>query len=94
MIKKIVFAGLLALLFYSNAFAEFSIYTIDGKFEAVFPAKPQFTGELGEGKQKHRSYNYTDENSLIVYTATYQVGRAVFANKDIPKALSNRAFKV
>lgn len=89
MIKKIACVGIFTLLFYGNAFAEFFIYTIDGKFDAVFPAKPQFTGEIGEGDQKHRSYNYTDENSLIVYTATYQVGRAVYAKKDIPEALSN-----
>ena len=89
MIKRLISVSVLFLVFSSNAFAEFSIYTIDKKFEAVFPANPQFTGELGEGIQKHRSYNYTDESNLIVYTATYQVGKTRFKKSDVSEALSN-----
>lgn len=74
MIKQIISAGILFLLAYGNAFAEFKAYTIDNKFEAAFPAKPQFHGELGQGEAKHRGYNYVDEDNAIVYTAIYQVG--------------------
>lgn len=89
MIKQVVRAGILFFLLSSNAFAEFAIYTIDNEFEAVFPANPQFAGELGEGKQKHRSYNFTDEGNLVVYTATYQVGETRFKKSDVSAALSN-----
>jgi len=82
-------AGLLALFLCGNALAEFAIYTIDEEFEAVFPAKPQFIGEFGKGKLKYRSYNYTDEEGLIVYTATYQVGKNVVPKGGISEALSN-----
>ena len=89
MIKQIISVGVLFLLLSGNAFAEFAVYTIDNKFEAVFPANPQFAGELGEGKQKHRGYNYADESNLIVYTATYQVGETHFKKSDVSEALSN-----
>lgn len=89
MVKQFVRAGILFFLLSSNVFAEFAIYSIDDKFEAVFPANPQFAGELGEGKQKHRSYNYTDEGNLVVYTATYQVDKTRFKNSDVSAALSS-----
>ena len=89
MIRNVISSGVLSFLLCGNVFAEFSIYTIDQRFEAVFPATPQFTGEVGEGEQKHKSYNYTDEGNLIIYTATYQVGRKIFSERDISNALSN-----
>ncbi len=89
MIKKVISAVVLLLLLSGNVFAELTIYTIDNKFEAVFPGNPQLAGEIGEGKQEHRSYNYTDEDSLIVYTATYQVGETRYKLSDVSAALSN-----
>lgn len=89
MVKRIASVGLLVVFFCGKAFAEFAIYTIDDRYEAVFPASPRFGGELGEGAGKHRSYNYTDESNLIVYTATYQVGKTVFAKEDQAEAISN-----
>ena len=86
MIKRIISVGIFLLLS-GNAFAEFTVYTIDKKLEAVFPAKPQFTGELGKGKQKSRSYNHTDENNIIVYNATYQVGTVYFNENEVIDAL-------
>lgn len=83
--------GLVCLLIVlcENAYAEFAIYTIDNQYKVVFPGSPQFTGELGNGDQKHRSYNYTDEGNLIVYTATYQVGKTHYRKKDVPEAIRN-----
>jgi hypothetical protein len=72
-----------------NAHAEFTIYTIDNQYKAVFPESPQFTGEIGNGNQKHRSYNYTDQSNGIVYSATYQVGKTHFSKKDVPEAIRN-----
>ena len=88
MIKQTTSVSILFFLLSGNAFAEFSVYTIDNKFEAAFPAVPELTGETGEGKNKHRSYNYTDEKNLIIYTATYQVGKLVFKKSDISEALN------
>ena len=62
---------------------------IDNKFDAAFPSNPQFAGDLGNGEQKHRSYNYTDESNLIIYTATYQAGETHFKKSDISAALNN-----
>lgn len=89
MIKRVLSAGVIFLLISNNVFAELSIYTIDDKFEAIFPGNPQFAGELGEGNQKHRGYNYTDEDNLIVYTATYQVGETRYKRSDVSAALRN-----
>lgn len=77
----------LLVLLCGNAYAEFAIYTIDNQYKAAFPGSPQFTGELGSGDQKHRSYGYADEGNLIVYTATYQVGKLHYSKKDLPEAM-------
>jgi hypothetical protein len=89
MIKQIISACVLFLLLSGNTFAKFAVYTIDKKIAAVFPANPQFAGEIGEGKHKYRSYTYTDESNLIIYSATYQVGKTRFKKSDVPEALSN-----
>lgn len=87
MIKQIISVGILFLLAYGNAFAEFEVYTIDNKFEAAFPAKPQFHGELGQGYKKHRGYNYIDEDNAIAYTAIYQVGENSVKKSNVLKLL-------
>ena len=69
--------------------AELEIYSVDGKFEAAFPSNPEFNGETGKGKERFRSYSYTDENNLVVYTAIYQVDESRFKKGDVPKALRN-----
>jgi hypothetical protein len=84
-------AGLICLLILlcGNAYAQFAIYTIDNQYKAVFPGSPQFVGETGNGDQRYRSYNYTDQGNGIVYTATYQVGKTHFSKKDVPQAIRN-----
>lgn len=77
----------LLILLCGNAHAQFTIYTIDNQYNAVFPGSPQFAGETGSGDQKYRSYNYTDQGNGIVYTATYQVSKTHFSKKDVPAAL-------
>lgn len=88
MIKQIINI-ILFFLISGNVFAEFKIYTVDKKLEAVFPSNPQLTGSRGEGVQEHRSYNYVDEDNLIFYTATYQVGMAHFKKDEVKEALSD-----
>lgn len=78
---------LVLMLFASPVFADISVYTIDGKIEAAFPKQPQLIGELGEGRQKHRSYQVTDDNNLI-FAVTYQLGKTRFKRKDIAEAIS------
>lgn len=67
------FCTLLLLLFTLNSSAEPTIYTIEGKFEAVFPGQPEFSGEMGEGKLRQKQYSYLDQTNTIMYTAYYQV---------------------
>lgn len=55
------------------AAAETSIRNIDGELSAYFPNEPKFNGEAGSGGFKLRSYEYTDEHDIIVYTASYQL---------------------
>lgn len=89
MIRRAINIGALFCLLSCNSIADFAIYTIDNQFEVALPAPPRLVGELGEGKQKHKSYDYTDERNMVVYTATYQVGITRFRPADIPVALSN-----
>ncbi len=83
--------GLICLLtlLCGNACAQFAVYTIDNQYKAVFPGSPQFAGETGNGDQRYRSYNYTDQGNGIVYTATYQLGKTHFGKKDVPQAIRN-----
>jgi hypothetical protein len=83
------FVIMLSVLWLGSAFAEVSIYDIDNKVEAAFPHMPQLTGELGEGQQKYRSYSFTDEKNLIVFTVTYQVGKLYYKKGDIIAALKS-----
>ena len=89
MFKDTIIAGIGLLMLCGNAFAEFSIYTIDNRLRRVFPGNPQNNGELGTGAQKHRSYSYTDESNLVVYTATYQIGKTTFDASIVSSALRN-----
>lgn len=79
----------LLTLLCGNAYAEFTIYTINNQYEAVFPGSPQLTGEAGNGDQKYRGYNFTDQANGIIYTATYQIGKTTFKKKDVPEAIHN-----
>ncbi len=87
MTKRFLFIFLLVFLFSSNSYAEFLVYSIEDKFSAAFPGKPQFTGEIGQGKNRLRSYNFTDEENFLVYAATYQVGKSRYRKEDIPEAI-------
>jgi len=89
MIKKLVSITVVLFILCSYSFAENRSFSIDGKYNAYFPEKPKFLAELGQGSKRHRSYVYTDEENLIIYTATYQAGITRFAKKDVPKALEN-----
>lgn len=66
------------LLFALNSGAEPSIYTIEGKFEAVFPGQPEFSGEI----MRLRQYSYLDQSNTIMYTAFYQVVESM-VKKDV-----------
>ena len=82
MILSRYFSTIPLLLFALNSHAEPSIYTIEGKFEAVFPSQPEFSGEIGEGKLRQRQYSSTDELNTIIYMAYYQVVKNTIA-KDV-----------
>lgn len=79
----------IALLLPLTASAEYRIYTIDNKFDAVFPFSPKLTGQAGSKQNRHKSYHYTDEGNIIVYNATYQVGTTKFNDNEVNHALSN-----
>jgi len=86
-VVRCLFVFILGLfLGFQNALAA-SSYNIDGYYSVMFPGSPEVTGEIGEGADRYKSYNYTDENNFIVYTATYQVGKRVIDQKNIHKAL-------
>ncbi|MFT7227660.1 MAG: hypothetical protein ACI8PW_000235 [Methylophilaceae bacterium] len=53
----------------------------------ALPASPVLTGETGSGKNRYKSYNHTDENNIIIYNATYQVGTARFNKNEVNDAL-------
>ncbi|SIS82564.1 hypothetical protein [Neptunomonas antarctica] len=89
MLKKIWFIGIILAIASSVCHAEYKAYDIDGKYRAVFGGVPIYEAELGAGSGKHRSYSYTDENSLIIYTATYQIGKTNFTNATLAKAIKN-----
>ncbi len=77
----------ITLSFPLTAVAEFRLYTIDNKFDVALPASPVLTGESGSGKNRYKSYNYTDENNIIIYNATYQVGTEHFNKNEVNDAL-------
>ncbi|MCF6192857.1 MAG: hypothetical protein L3J46_00800 [Kangiellaceae bacterium] len=89
MFKQLIIAGCVLVLFSDQLLAEMKAYTIDNKYKAAFPAKPQYAGEMGSGQRKHKSYNYTDEETWVMYAATYHVGEALFSDEQIPDALDN-----
>lgn len=64
---------LATILWTSSINAEVAVYTVDGKFEAVFPSPPQLIGELGTGDYQMRGFNSSDQANLISYTASYQL---------------------
>lgn len=53
--------ALYLLLFSLNLGATPSIYTIEGKFEAVFPSQPKLEGELNIENSQTRYYYSIDE---------------------------------
>ena len=67
--------------------ADYKLYPIDNVYNAPFPDQPTFVGEIGQGKGKHRSYQYSDDTNIISYSATYQVNSDSFKTKDIHKII-------
>lgn len=67
--------------------ADMSVYTLEARIRAAFPKQPEYIGELGQGNQRHRSYQTADETNLLAYALTYQVGRTIFKQKDVAEAL-------
>lgn len=85
MMRVIIF-----LVFFLHSFdglAEISVYTIEGKIQAAFPASPKFVGEAGQGNQRHRSYQLVDDKNALVYAVTWQLGKTKFRSKDIAEAI-------
>jgi hypothetical protein len=81
-------AFLFTILLYSHILqADVSVYTVEGNIQAAFPGKPQYVGELGQGRQRHRSYQIADGKNVLAYAVTYQVGRTKFKQKDVADAL-------
>ena len=85
---KRLFTFALFLLF-TNSAAAYSIFTIGGLYDAVFPASPSFNGEVDFGNLTYRSYEYTDNQNLIIFVATYQVNQRHFKKSDVRVALEN-----
>jgi hypothetical protein len=66
-IANIIF---LAFALLANAcYAEPSIYTIEGKFEAVFPSQPKLEGEFNIENRQIKKYYSIDEPNKIIYFA-------------------------
>ncbi|MCP5170099.1 MAG: hypothetical protein H6999_10115 [Hahellaceae bacterium] len=84
-----IFIFLTLLTFSGCIFAGNKEFSIDGKFYAFFPFEPQFSGEIGQGAAKHRSYSATDESNIIIYNGTYQVGYATYKQDQVKKAMEN-----
>ena len=61
--------ALYLLLFSLNLGATPSIYTIEGKFEAVFPSQPKLEGELNIENSQTRYYYSIDELNKTFYSA-------------------------
>ncbi len=87
--KKIVIVLGLLFISVSATAAEIEAFSIEGKYRAAFPEAPNFSAGMGTGNSLHRSYEYTDEENLVIYTATFQVGTVEFKERDLPKALAD-----
>lgn len=71
--------------------ADTKVFSIDGKFEAFFPQKPEYITTIGAGKLAHKLYRSDDEKSGITYTAVNHLGTYRYREADIPLALTNLA---
>jgi len=85
-IKSLVALSII-LTFAPTAALGAGVFSIEGVFRAVFPAKPVFNAELSANGQTYRSYEYSDETNLIFYVGTYQKTRQRFRSSDIPEAV-------
>jgi hypothetical protein len=84
---KTISVLILFLILVGKSFAGFSLYTIDNKFKAVFPAEPKLRGEFKIGNNATlTSYQYMDEDNAIFYSATY-MGKIFIDNKNIENHL-------
>ncbi len=89
--KQLITVSFILIICPGQLGAEIRTYSIENKYEAAFPAPPKYSGEMGKKEKKHRSYSYTDEANLIIYTATFQVGKFDFDSSSIQGALSQYA---
>ena len=88
--KKIKFLFFTAVILFANySFAGVSVYSIDRKFEAVFPSQPQLIGELGKGEYKMRGFNANDELNFIVYTASYQTEKSAIKESSVNQEIND-----
>ena len=76
-------------LLFTNPATAYSTFTIGGLYDAVFPASPSFNGQINHGNLTYKSYEYTDEQNLIFFVATYQVNQRHFKKSDVRAALKN-----
>lgn len=51
------------------------VYDIEGFISAEFGGRPILAGEIGTGLTKTKSYQYFDEENIIVYALTFDVNR-------------------
>lgn len=66
-IENIIF--LVFVLLANVCYAEPSIYTIEGKFEAIFPSQPKLEGEYNTENSQTRLYYSIDELNKTFYSA-------------------------
>lgn len=64
-------------------------FLIDNSFYASFPAAPSFTGEVNIEGARIRSYSYTDNATLLVFTATHIKFPSEFRGSDIQRLISD-----
>jgi hypothetical protein len=72
---------------YSHAAQAMENYHLDGRFWAPFPGTPALAGEIEQQGGRTKSYEFIDEEAMIVFNATYTVLPGRFAPDQVQSAL-------
>lgn len=63
------------------------VYTVEGFLSAEFGGQPFLVGDLGSGRGRVKSYQYYDEENIIVYSLGFGEERQYLPQSEIPSHL-------
>lgn len=89
--KLALWASLLFFTLMSPTIYGGDVYTVEGFISADFGGQPFLAGEVGSGRTRVKSYQYFDEENVIVYSLNFDVQRQYLPESEIPVHLKIEA---